>query len=356
VNQHIQADLILANLSGANLNRANLNRANLCGAELSHADLSGADLSDSVLIQADLSHADLSDASLNDTDLNHADLSDANLSDADLDRANLSGANLNRVNLSRAELFGADLSQANLSGADLSEVNLMLANLIGANLIGANFSNVRLSRTVFAETDISEILNLDTVKHRGPSVIGLDTFIASKGKIPKMFLQGAGVPDVFLEYVASLTGQTIEFYSPFISYSSKDEAIAKRLYADLQAKGVRCWLFPEDAKWGEPKWGEIDREIRVRDKLLVICSEHSLQSEPVLREIERALQREDKEHKSVLFPVSIDDYIFKKWEHSRKADVVNKVVGDMQNWTDRDSYQKAFNRLLQNLKPEKLPK
>ena len=78
-----------------------------------------------------------------------------------------------------------------------------------------------------------------------------------------------------------------------------------------------------------------------------------LQSEPVLREIERALQREDTEKKSILFPIRIDDYIFEKWEHPRKADVVRKVVGDFTNWKDRDSYQKAFSRLLRGLKSEK---
>jgi len=46
------------------------------------------------------------------------------------------------------------------------------------------------------------------------------------------------------------------------------------------------------------------------DKLVVVCSEHSLESPPVIREIERALQKEDREHKNVLFPIRIDDYLF----------------------------------------------
>jgi hypothetical protein len=196
-------------------------------------------------------------------------------------------------------------------------------------------------------------MGLETVTHHGPSTIGLDTFFRSQGKIPESFLRGAGVPDIFLEYATSLVGKAVEFYSAFISYSSKDEDFAKRLYASLQANGVRCWLFPEDAKWGETAWGEIDRGIKVHDKLVLICSEHSLQSEPVLREIERALQREDKEKKSILFPLRIDNYIFEKWEHHRKADVVRKVVGDMRDWTNPDSYKRAFERLLRDLKSEK---
>jgi hypothetical protein len=110
------------------------------------------------------------------------------------------------------------------------------------------------------------------------------------------------------------------------------------------------WKFDENAKWGEPVWGEIDTAIRHYDKLVVICSEHSLQSPPVIREIERALQKEDREHRNVLFPIRIDDYVFDEWKHPRKADVVSKVIGDFRAWKDHAQYQKSFERLLRDLK------
>jgi hypothetical protein len=110
------------------------------------------------------------------------------------------------------------------------------------------------------------------------------------------------------------------------------------------------WYFYEDAKWGETVWGEIDRSIKVYDKLIVICSKHSLTSGPVLREMERALNREDQEGKDILFPLRIDGYLFDEWEHPRKADVMSKVVGDFTKWTDHDHYQQSFERLLRDLK------
>src|SRR5579885_1002223 len=39
-------------------------------------------------------------------------------------------------------------------------------------------------------------------------------------------------------------------HSCFISYSSKDDALAQRLYADLKAHGVDCWFAPHDMKIG----------------------------------------------------------------------------------------------------------
>ena len=75
-----------------------------------------------------------------------------------------------------------------------------------------------------------------------------------------------------------------------------------------------------------------------------------MQSGPVNREIERALNRADKEGKGILFPIRIDDYIFDHWEHARKADVLRKVVGDFSGW-DKDvaKYEKALDKLLKGL-------
>jgi hypothetical protein len=202
---------------------------------------------------------------------------------------------------------------------------------------------------VFADNDLSEVTGLETVLHLGPSTIGIDTIYKSKGNIPEVFLRGAGVPEEFIVYMRSLAGKPIDSYSCFISHSSEDDDFAQRLYADLRAKNVRSWKFDENAKWGEPVWGEIDTAIRHYDKLVVICSEHSLQSPPVIREIERASQKEDREHKNVLFPIRIDDYLFDEWDHPRKADVVGKVIGDFRDSENLEAYTKAFPRFLDAL-------
>jgi TIR domain len=67
--------------------------------------------------------------------------------------------------------------------------------------------------------------------------------------------------------------------APAISYSSKDDAFAKRLYADLQNTGVRCWLAPHDLPIGAKTWDAIDAAIRVRDKVLLILSKNAIASD-----------------------------------------------------------------------------
>ncbi|HVM59795.1 MAG TPA: toll/interleukin-1 receptor domain-containing protein [Verrucomicrobiae bacterium] len=319
-------DLINAELDDLYLADAQLTTANCLGAKLRGATLVCADLHSACLVGADLSEANLIHADLAGADLCCANLTEANLAHAHLDRTVLAEAKLVRTHLARATI-----SDVLFGSADLTDAIMEFTLIAGCNISG--------------------VRGLETVKHHGPSSIGIDTLYESEGRIPDKFLRESGIPEDVIQHLLPLirAGKAIQFYTCFISYCTKDQAFADRLYADLQAKRVRCWLFTEDAKWGETVWGEIDRGIKLYGKLVVICSEHSLQSPAVLREIERALQREDREKKNVLFPIRIDDYIFDQWEHERKADVVKKVVGDFRKWEDHDSYQKSLVKLLQDL-------
>jgi len=274
------------------------------------------------------------------------------LSVADLIRANLSGADL-----SGADLSVADLSGANLMGADLREANLGVADLSGADLNGADLSgaSVKLATvgyTVFGAVDLSVVKGLETVNHYRPSTIGIDTIYRSKGRIPPAFLRGCGVPDNFIAYVGSLAGKPIEYYSCFISYSSKSQECARRIHADLQSEGVRCWFAPEDLKWGATIQVGIDASIRKHDKLLLVLSQQSVTNDWVEQEVETALARERDEKRRILFPIRLDDTVLKT-DSAWAADIRRtRHIGDFSNWKDHDAYQQAFARLLQDLKVE----
>jgi hypothetical protein len=98
---------------------------------------------------------------------------------------------------------------------------------------------------------------------------------------------------------------------------------------------------------------------------VLIASESSLKSPAVNRDIERALVQEDKRLKrkragdsnvdcDVLFPVRLDDFIFKGWDHERKVDVTKKVIADARGWAnDPAVYRGVLERLLRDLKSEK---
>ena len=279
-----------------------------------------ADFREVDLSRADLSEADLCGADLTDADLREANLSEANLAGANLYTANLHEANLRKANLVETHVRGADLTWAHLYGADLREANLSGADLTGADLREANLSEVNfewasVGWTTFGNVDLSDVKGLEKVRHTGPSTIGIDTIYRSHGNIPLAFLRGAGVRDNFIEYMGSLTGKVLEFYSCFISYSTKDQLFANRLYADLQNKGVRCWFAPHDIQAGKKIHEQIDNAIRVHEKLLLILSPNSMKSEWVKTEIRKARKRERTGKKRVLFPVRLVSFgAIRDWE------------------------------------------
>jgi hypothetical protein len=338
---------VAVDLSEADLSREDLSKAHLSDADLSRAKLSG----------ANLSQADLSTANLRDADVITADLSDANLSDAMLRGANLKWAYLIDANLSTADLRNADLSYAHLSGANLSGTNQRGVYLYAADFGGAEISGTHLGSTVFANTDLSGVKGLELCVHDGPSSLGIDTIFRSKGEIPDVFLRGCGVPEQFITYARSLVSQGIEFYSCFISYSTRDQEFADRLHADLQNKGVRCWFAPHDIQGGRKIHEQIDEAIRVYDRLLLILSEESMKSSWVETEIAKARKRESKEGRQMLFPVRLVDFeTLRDWESfdadtgkDSAREIREYFIPDFSRWKDHDSYKKAFDRLLKDL-------
>jgi len=289
-NSYIRPDLEGAHLDGAELLFANLRGANLRGATLANANLRGANLAD-----ANLVGANLIDASFVRADLEGADLSRANLV-----AANFSGDFTRRMAFIREDM-GANVRRANLSDADLEEADFSMANLEDANLKGASLVDSILNQTNFnraivngaifygasiqsislSNVDLSTARGLERVMHLGPSSIGIDTLYKSGGKIPVEFLRGCGVPEELITFADSLIGaqQAIQFYSCFISYSTKDDEFARRLYSRMRDEKLRVWFAREEMKGGELLREQIEKAIQLHDRLLIILSEESMKSE-----------------------------------------------------------------------------
>ncbi len=279
-------------------------------------------------------------------------LSGANLSGANLSLAVLAGSNLSGANLRVADLSYARLIRTNLSNADMSHAGLIGSSLHIVNLSGADFRQATFGVTTLSALDLREVKNLESVQHTVPSSIDIDTIYRSNGDINEKFLRGCGVPEDFITYMKSLTGKAIEFYSCFISYSSKDDEFAKRLYADLQNEGVRCWFAPEDLKIGDKFRMRIDESIKLYDKLLLVLSENSVSSQWVEDEVEAALEKEQVEDKTVLFPVRLDGAVMEVKGGWPAAVRRNRHMGDFSDWKNHDSYKKGFERLMRDLRDE----
>src|SRR5262249_23027422 len=127
---------------------------------------------------------------------------------------------------------------------------------------------------------------------------------------PEVFLRGCGVPESVIVNRFALIGamEPIQFYSCFISYSTKDEDFAKRLHARMVEEQLRVWYSREDMPWGQKLHQEIDTAIRVHDKLLLVLSPHSIGSDWVKTEIQKTLKAEKTEGKRKLFPIRLMEF------------------------------------------------
>jgi hypothetical protein len=148
------------------------------------------------------------------------------------------------------------------------------------------------------------------------------------------------LPDNLIEYLPSLLNQPIQHYSCFISYSSKDDEFAHRIHADLQNSGVRCWFAPHDPAIGDKILDALDAAIRLREKVVLILSEHSINSDWVEDEVTAGFEEERQRGQIVLFPVRLDEAVMstnEAWAAKLRA----RNIGDFRKWKDHDAYKQA---------------
>ena len=150
----------------------------------------------------------------------------------------------------------------------------------------------------------------------------------------------------------------IQFNSCFISYSSEDEAFAKRLHARMTAENLRVWFAPADMRSGDKFAAQIDTAIQMYDRTLLLLSEKSMESEWVRREIERAREKEKKSGQNVLFPIALVPYdeirAWKFLDVDSGEDLAKTVrayhIPDFSRWKQEDAFEKAFGDLMRDLR------
>jgi hypothetical protein len=326
-------------------------KPDLSDAKLREADLRGANLRGSILVRADLRGANLS----------RADFTGADLGAADLSRADLRGAVLIGANLRGADLGAADLGAADLTRADLTRAVLIGASLWRNALDGVNFEGATIGYTSLGDVDLSSCIGLDSVEHRAPSTLGVDSIVLSEGRIPEIFLRKVGLPHNWIKEIPSLAGASNRFFSCFISYSSLDKLFANRLYDALQAKRIPCWLDEKELVPGKPISEELERAIDSREKFLLCASKNSLTSDWVEDEIEtalaieRALRKERGKPVLKLIPLNLDGYMFTpQWDLGVLANEIRgRFAADFGGWeTDDAKFNNQVNRVIKALRAD----
>ncbi len=337
-------------------------------------DLRGIELIGMTLTQADLRDVELRSANLAAADLNHADLRRADLRHTDLSGAQLCATDLRGANLTAVGLGRANLFKANLGNAELVSANLSAANFNGADLSNANFMDSQMYLTNINDVDLRQPEGLDSILHRGPSSIGVDTLRRSLGQIPESFLKECGLSsweieaakfynpdlseaeriDIAYEIVRIQSESAVQISPLFLSYSHADGAFVEAIEDKLNAKGIRFWRDVHDMKAGRIE-KQIDRAMRLNPTVLLVLSEHSVESDWVeweaskARELERQYRKESTP-RDVLCPVALDEaWKTCDWEGPLRRQIEKYFVLDFSAWEERETFDRQFGRLAEGL-------
>lgn len=277
---------------------------------------------------------------------NFADLSSADFSGANLNGAFLGYSKLLGAKFIGTQLLGTNFNKANLSHADFSRAQIIETCFEGVMLEGADFNKATINSVDFLDTDLRFVKGLNTANYKSSSSIDLAT-IGRSGTLPSDFLKGCGIPDKLIEALVLLLDESDQHYSCFISYSHADREFATLLYKYLQERGIRCWLDQHEMLPGDDIYEQIDRGIRLWDKVLLCCSRSSLSSWWVDNEIDSAFEKErnlmkKREHKTlVLIPLDLDGYMFSdSWSSGKRRQLLSRIAGKFHNWQQRKELDK----------------
>ena len=300
-------------------------------------------------------------------------LSGANLVGANLSEANLKGAVLRGTLLQGAMFWRASLRGTDLRGADLSQAHLYQADLVQADLresalAQANFREAVVGGTNFASVDLSTVKGLETMRHMNRSYVDIHTLYRSQGHIPEHFLRGIGAPDFFITSAHSLFTTPVQYLSCFISASSHDQAFATRLYEDLQRKGVRCWFVLHELKGEDDDFLRMVETFQRYDTWLLLLSEYTLSSEWIKQEVRVTLRLEERQKRSILFPLYLDPAFLntaagrfppplpnRVSENTLLTSLQNHRMRNFSDWHDESAYQRAFAEQIHDLQRYSVP-
>ena len=128
---------------------------------------------------------------------------------------------------------------------------------------------------------------------------------------------------------------------------------------------MRVWFAPEDLKGGKKLHEQLFEAIQIHDRLLIVLSEHSIQSEWVMTEIRKAREAEKKEKRRKLFPIRLCDFeTLRDWTcfdadtgKDLAVEVREYFIPDFSNWKvfadgHPAAFESAFARLKKDLEAE----
>lgn len=124
----------------------------------------------------------------------------------------------------------------------------------------------------------------------------------------------------------------------FISHSSKDKPVVRRLTADLMNAGIKVWLDEQSIMVGDSISERISQALAKSDFFIIVISKNSMSSDWVQRELNATIMAELSRRSVHILPVRLDD-----------ADIP-ALLSDRQYADFSKSYRDGLTKLVQAIK------
>ena len=223
-------------------------------------------------------------------------------------------------------------------------------------LLGATLTDLDI-KDEFEDLKSSVQLEMEWLKQRA-DIVGGTISITDSGKATiRLLTRIMTLWETTKKFDIQVQFSKTPFFSVFISYSTSDQEFCDKLYMALSEAGVRVWYAPHDIKPGQKIHFQVRSAIQHQDKLLIVLSESSMSSEWVQTELYHARQREAKEKKQVLFPISLVSYErIKEWsafDADTGRDMAREIreyyIPSFNNWKDENAFSDSVSRLVNAL-------
>jgi len=319
-----------AQIKGANFRGANLSNGSIYLSEIRDCDFKSVNFTSAAIFRNFFLECKF--------DLSY--FKDSNFQFSSFDKCTFVDANLARSDFRQTTLYKVDFSNADMMQAAFGRTSFYKTTLMGAR-------NLIESKDCF-----------QGIFHSDESLMSLNQL--TEDSLPRKVLAGFGLSDTLIDYLPSFSnGSPINYNSCFISYSHQNEKFAKKLYERLRSEGVSVWYAPIDMVGGRKIPHQIDEAINIHDKLLLILSPESIESNWVKEEIYKAINKDGKPN--TLYPISIFDNFneLKNWSFVDPDTGINVprlvreyFIPNFSKWEEDDCFENEFSRLLKSLLDE----
>jgi hypothetical protein len=226
-------------------------------------------------------------------------LADCSLRRSKWEPTRLSYVRANNADFSHAKFNGATFDHCYFQNATFAKT-LIAATFESTDVRGADFAESHIFASSFLNVDLSAAKNLSLASYHNECRIDYQTIKLSQ-KVPTPLLKACGVAHFHIPYIDAISKNSAKHPSCFISYSVKDDKFIQRFRNQLAGKGMRSWFAPRDLPFGASTRDVIEAQIKSHDRLILVLSKSSLQSQWVQFEVETALEIERKKKTGLSF-------------------------------------------------------